>query len=123
MSELKPEPMDGQPSEENVAEAFIEARNGVYTAQEVAISDIMSKIFTALNTAYEQGISSKELRKKSGLKKKEFRKIEEMDMNAKFSDVIKVLNAAGMTLVVRPLEEAERRNEEPGNAQSPAEER
>lgn len=121
MSELKPEAMDEQPSEENVAEAFIEARNGVYTAQEVAISDIMSKIFTALNTAYERGVSSKELRKKSGLKKKEFRKIEEMDMNARLGDVIKVLNAAGMTLVVRPLEEAEHRNGE--QAQDPEEER
>ena len=91
----------------SVMAAWSEAKHGVFTAHEVAFSDIMSRIFAALRGAYEQGMTPKELRKRSGVKKKKFRKIEEMDMDARLGDVMKVLNAAGMTLVVMPQAEAE----------------
>ena len=50
-------------------------------------------------------MTRKQLRKRSGVKKKAFKLIEGMDENAKIGDVLKVLATMGKTLKVVPLED------------------
>lgn len=94
-------------------EAPFPVRIGVYSQQELAYGDVMRTILNAFNDAYESGLSRKHLRKESGLKKKAFRRIEDMDMNARLGDVLQALKAAGKTLAVVDLPK-ERPDTEPG---------
>ena len=78
-------------------------RISVYTQQELAFSDIMRSIFGTLTEAYHDGMSRKAIRKASGVKKKTLRRIEKMDLDTPFGDVLRVLAATQKTLAVVPL--------------------
>ena len=94
----------------------IPVRIGFFSQQELAFGDVVRAGLSAIRDAYASGISRKQLRKDSGLKKKAFRQVEDMDMNARLGDVLSVLAAAGKTLQIvdKPAEsenkQPERRN-------------
>ncbi len=103
-------PSQPQMSEEEALEAEgdqidedLPVRVGVYSQQELAFGDMMRAIFSALSGAYDGGMTRKDLRKASGVKKKTFRRIENMDLNTSIGDVLRVLAAANKTLAVVPL--------------------
>ena len=102
------EPAPSRPTERDDDQELddLPVRVGVFTQQELAFGDIMRAIFGTLTDAYQDGLSRKELRKASGVKKKTLRRIEGMDLNAPIGDVLRVLAATNKTLAVVPLNSA-----------------
>ena len=91
------------PEETDLDEEDLPVRVGVYSQQELAFGDMMRAIFSALSRAYREGMTRKELRRASGVKKKTLRRIESMDLSTPLGDVLRVLAAANKTLAVVPL--------------------
>ena len=87
----------------DLEEEDLPVRVGMYTQQELAFGDIMRSIFGTLTEAYQDGMTRKEIRKASGVKKKTLRRIESMDMSTPIGDVLRVLAAANKTLCLVPL--------------------
>ena len=79
------------------------AVRGQYSVQELSFTEIVAAIADALTG--DGAMTRKQLRKRSGVKKKAFKLIEGMDENAKIGDVLKVLATMGKTLKVVPLED------------------
>ena len=86
-----------------VMEDPVPAKASFYSQQEIAFSDAMHTIVQALRTVYDTGISRKQLRRESGLNKKAFRQVEELDPDARLGDMLSVLAAAHKTLAVVDL--------------------
>ena len=104
--EPQPEKEDDDPvslPEETEPDEPDEAKRSVYSLDELSTGDVLQAISRVLKNAYESGFTRKQIRKRSGVKKKVIRRIEEMDMEARFGDVLKVLEATGHTLAVVPL--------------------
>ena len=87
----------------DLGEEDLPVRIDMYSQQEKAFGDIMRSIFGTLTEAYDEGMTRKEIRKASGVRKKTLRRIENMDMDTPIGDVLRVLAAANKTLCVVPL--------------------
>ena len=104
-------------AEENVQpelkskEHWDEMKSEIYSQHEIAFGDIVKAIQKAISGANEDGMTRKQLRKESGLKKKHFKQVEGVDMDTPIGDVIKVLAATGRTLAVVPLEDVEQKQD------------
>ena len=81
------------------------AQMTLYSQQELAFGELISAALDAIAQAYDRGLTRKQLRRESGLKKKAFRLAEGMDPDARFGDVLNVLAAAHKTLRVVDLDE------------------